>query len=148
MRRVIAILVVLVVAMSALIGVRLYMQRRALSGPSGGSGEIEGTAVDLSSRVAARILKLSVRKGQPVSRTNTVGRPARVASPCSEKKISVRRSANYFFFRRSRAVSAACEFGNLAMTVSSERLAAAALPISCWQLAIASQESAAFGLSA
>jgi HlyD family secretion protein len=66
MRRVIAILVVLVVVMSALIGARLILQRRALSGPSGGSGEIEGTAVDLSSRVGARVLKLSVVEGQAV----------------------------------------------------------------------------------
>lgn len=68
MRRVIGILVVLVVVMSALIGTRLYAQKRALSGPSGGSGEIEGTAVDLSSRVGARVLKLSVVKGQAVKK--------------------------------------------------------------------------------
>jgi len=66
MRRVIGILVVLVVVMSALIGGRLLRQRRALSGPSGGSGEIEGTVVDLSSRVGARIAQLAVREGQPV----------------------------------------------------------------------------------
>jgi HlyD family secretion protein len=68
MRRVIAILVVLVVAMSTLIGVRLILQRRALLGPSTGSGEIEGKAVDLSSRVGARIEKLSVREGQAVKK--------------------------------------------------------------------------------
>lgn len=68
MRRVIAILVVLVVAMSTLIGVRLILQKRALTGPTGGSGEIEGTVVDLSSRVGARIVKLAVRKGQGVKK--------------------------------------------------------------------------------
>ena len=66
MRRVLVVLVVLVVAMSSLIAGRLYMQRRAASGPSGGSGEIEGTAIDLSSRVSARVVKLSVREGQAV----------------------------------------------------------------------------------
>src|SRR5574343_1229924 len=58
------------------------------------------------------------------------------------------RRANYFFFSRSRAVSAAGALGYLATRVSSERLAAPALPISCWQVAIASQASRAFGLSA
>lgn len=66
MRRVLVILVLLVVAMSALIGGRLYLQRRTLAGPSGGSGEIEGIAVDLSSRVGARIAQLPVREGQAV----------------------------------------------------------------------------------
>jgi len=66
MRKVIVILVVLVIVMSALIGGRLILQKRALSGPSGGSGEIEGTVVDLSSRVGARVAKLSVREGQAV----------------------------------------------------------------------------------
>jgi len=32
------------------------------------------------------------RSGQPVRRTNTVGSPTRLVSPCSEKKISVIRS--------------------------------------------------------
>ena len=36
----------------------------------------------------------------------------------------------------------------MATSVSNERLAAAALPISCWQVAIASQESGALALSA
>src|SRR5574343_1406096 len=60
----------------------------------------------------------------------------------------MRRAANYFFFRRSRAASAAGALGYLATRLSSERLAAPALPISCWQVAIASQASGAFGLSA
>lgn len=68
MRRVIGILVVLVIGMSALIGVRLLRQQRALSGPSGGSGEIEGTTVDLSSRVGARIVDLPVTEGQAVKK--------------------------------------------------------------------------------
>jgi HlyD family secretion protein len=68
MRRVIVVLVVLVVAMSALIGGRLWLQARALAGPSGGSGEIEGIAIDLSSRVGARVTRLPVKKGQAVKK--------------------------------------------------------------------------------
>jgi HlyD family secretion protein len=66
MRRVIAFLAVLVVVLSGLIAYRLWTQARALSAPSGGSGEIEGTVVELSSRVGARIVEVKVREGQPV----------------------------------------------------------------------------------
>jgi HlyD family secretion protein len=68
MRKVIGVLVVLVVAMTALIGARLWLQARALAGPSGGSGEIEGVAIDLSSRVGARVARMPVRKGQAVKK--------------------------------------------------------------------------------
>ncbi len=66
MRRVVAVLVVLVLVLGALIAYRLWSQARALAAPSGGSGEIEGTVVELSSRVGARILEVKAREGQAV----------------------------------------------------------------------------------
>jgi HlyD family secretion protein len=66
MRRVVAVLAVLVVVLGGLIALRLWKQARALAAPSGGSGEIEGTRVDLSSRVGARIVELRVREGDRV----------------------------------------------------------------------------------
>jgi HlyD family secretion protein len=48
MRRMIAVLVVVVVALGGLLAIRLRAQARIQSAPSGGSGEIEGTEVDLS----------------------------------------------------------------------------------------------------
>jgi HlyD family secretion protein len=66
MRRVVAVLAVLVVVLGGLIALRLWKQARALAAPSGGSGEIEGTRVDLSSRVGARIVELRVREGERV----------------------------------------------------------------------------------
>ncbi len=66
MRRVALVLVALVVVLGGLIALRLWTQARALAAPSGGSGEIEGTTVDLSSRVGARILELGVREGEAV----------------------------------------------------------------------------------
>ena len=68
MRRVVAILVVLVIILGGLIALRLWTQSRTLAAPSGGSGEIEGTTVDLSSRVGARILELAVREGERVKK--------------------------------------------------------------------------------
>jgi HlyD family secretion protein len=66
MRRVVAILVVLAVVLGGLIALRLWIQARALAAPSGGSGEIEATTVDLSSRVGARILEQRVKEGDRV----------------------------------------------------------------------------------
>jgi HlyD family secretion protein len=66
MRRVVLVLVTLTVVLAALIAVRLWTQARALAAPSGGSGEIEGVVVDLSSRVGARVLEVKVREGDAV----------------------------------------------------------------------------------
>ncbi|MGC3997684.1 MAG: HlyD family efflux transporter periplasmic adaptor subunit [Anaeromyxobacter sp.] len=66
MRRVVVILGVLVVVLGGLIGLRLWTQARALAAPSGGTGEIEGTVVELASRVGARILEQPVKEGQAV----------------------------------------------------------------------------------
>jgi membrane fusion protein YbhG len=67
MRRVVVILAVLVVVLAALISLRLWKQARVLDAPTSGSGEIEGTAVDLSSRVGARILEIRTREGERVT---------------------------------------------------------------------------------
>jgi membrane fusion protein YbhG len=66
MRRVVVVLAVLVVVLAALISLRLWKQARVLDAPTSGSGEIEGTAVDLSSRVGARILEIRTREGERV----------------------------------------------------------------------------------
>lgn len=66
MRRVVLVLAALTVVLAALISLRLWTQARALAAPSGGSGEIEGVVVDLSSRVGARILSVKVREGDAV----------------------------------------------------------------------------------
>jgi HlyD family secretion protein len=66
MRRVVTVLALLVAVLGGLIALRLWRQAQALSAPSGGSGEIEGTRVELSSRVGARIVELRVREGDRV----------------------------------------------------------------------------------
>jgi len=101
MRRVIGILVVLVVVMSALIGVRLYLQKRALGGPSGGSGEIEGTVVDLSSRVGARVLKLSVIEGQAVKQGDLL-----VTLDCSDPEAQLAEAEARLASARAQAAAA------------------------------------------
>jgi HlyD family secretion protein len=68
MRRVVAVLAVLVIVLAGLIALRLWRQARALAAPSGGSGEVEGTTLELSSRVGARIVELRVREGDRVKK--------------------------------------------------------------------------------
>ncbi|MEI6224085.1 MAG: biotin/lipoyl-binding protein, partial [Deltaproteobacteria bacterium] len=66
MRRIAVVVAVVVIALVALLGVRLWVQARARNAPPGGSGEIEGTTVDVSARISARVLKLVAVKGRPV----------------------------------------------------------------------------------
>ncbi|HET8733276.1 MAG TPA: HlyD family efflux transporter periplasmic adaptor subunit [Anaeromyxobacteraceae bacterium] len=66
MRRVALVVTIVVVALVALLGVRLWVQARARNAPPGGSGEIEGTTVDVSARITARVLKQVAVKGRPV----------------------------------------------------------------------------------
>ncbi len=66
MRRIALAIVLIVIVLSALLGWRLHLQAAESRAPAGGSGEVEGTTIDLSSRVGARILEQRVRKGDAV----------------------------------------------------------------------------------
>jgi HlyD family secretion protein len=68
MRRMIIGLVALVVVLAGLVALRLRAQGAIQHAASGGSGEIEGTDVDLSARVAAQVARIHVKKGDAVSK--------------------------------------------------------------------------------
>jgi HlyD family secretion protein len=68
MRRAVLLVLALVVVLGALLGLRLLRERRAAEGPPGGSGVVEGTAVDVRSRLNARVLKRHVEEGMPVEK--------------------------------------------------------------------------------
>ncbi len=55
-------------ALGVLLGIRLHTQARELRGPVRGSAEIEGTRIDLGSRLGARLERIHVRKGDAVKR--------------------------------------------------------------------------------
>jgi HlyD family secretion protein len=67
MKRVVIPVVVIVALISTALVWKLRAQDEALSGPPSGSGVVEATEVDLSSRLAARIVSLAVRQGDTVS---------------------------------------------------------------------------------
>lgn len=72
--RVVGPLVLLVLALSLAIAYRLRAEKQVMDGPSGGSGVVEATAVDLASRVGARITEIAVREGQDVKRGDVLVR--------------------------------------------------------------------------
>lgn len=68
MRRVAAVLVVVTLVLVGFLAVKLRAQQLQLTGPSGGSGEVEGTRVRVASRLSARVVSLEARKGDQVKK--------------------------------------------------------------------------------
>jgi HlyD family secretion protein len=101
MRRVAVVVVVVVVVLVALLGVRLWVQARARNAPPGGSGEIEGTTVDVSARIAARVLALPAVKGRPVKAGDVL-----VELDCSDQRALLAESEARLAAARAQAVAA------------------------------------------
>jgi HlyD family secretion protein len=104
MRRVLVILAVLAIVLAALISLRLYRQAQALNAPSGGSGEIEGTRIDLSSRVGARILEIPVREGDRVKKGALL-----VRLDCADPLAALAEAEARVAAARSQAVAAGAQ---------------------------------------
>ncbi|HEX9052357.1 MAG TPA: efflux RND transporter periplasmic adaptor subunit [Anaeromyxobacter sp.] len=126
MRRVLIVLAAVVVVLTALITLRLWTQARALSAPSGGSGEVEGTIVDLSSRVGARIAELRVREGQVVKKDDLL-----VRLDCSDPQAQLAEAEARLAAAQAQAAAAgaqakASERSRLAASASREAAAAQA----------------------
>jgi len=66
MRKIAGVLTVLTAVLVVLLTAKLRAQEAQLRGPSGGSGEIEGTQVRLASKLSARIVELKAKEGEAV----------------------------------------------------------------------------------
>jgi HlyD family secretion protein len=66
MKRVIAIVLVLVSVLSVALAYRLHQLDAYRAAPAGGTGTIEGTEINVTARIPARILAVHVREGDPV----------------------------------------------------------------------------------
>jgi HlyD family secretion protein len=72
MKRVVAVVVVLTLALSGAIAWKIRAQNEAANGPPSGSGVVEGEAVDLSARLGARLLRVAVAEGEEVAAGDVV----------------------------------------------------------------------------
>ncbi len=66
MKRVLIPLVLLVALISGALWYKLRAQEEALTGPPGGSGVVEGKAINLASKLASRVTKLHIKQGDTV----------------------------------------------------------------------------------
>jgi HlyD family secretion protein len=101
MRRIAVVVTVVVVALVSLLGVRLWVQSRARNAPPGGSGEIEGTTVDVSARITARVQKLVAVKGRPVKAGDLL-----LELDCSDQAALLAESEARLAAARSQAAAA------------------------------------------
>ncbi len=81
MKRVIPVVVILVATLSVLLYLRLREQRLASERPSGGSGTVEGTQVDIVSRLPGRIDTILVQAGDRVEKDQVL-----VQIDCTEQQ--------------------------------------------------------------
>lgn len=114
--RVIAPLIVISLILVGLVGYRLRSDAAEARGPSGGSGEVEATRVDLSSRVTARVTQVFVREGDRVKEGDRI-----VALDCSEPLAAVEEAKARVAASRARAEAAG------ASVTATERSRAAAV---------------------
>jgi len=68
MKKVFGILAVMVVALSVALGWRLHLGHAYQHAPSGGSGVVEATEVDLSARLSAPLVAVNVQEGDRVEK--------------------------------------------------------------------------------
>jgi HlyD family secretion protein len=101
MRRIAAVLVAVVLVLSALLAWRLRAQAAETRGPSRGSGEIEGTQVDLTARITARIVEQRLRKGDAVKKGDLV-----LALDCADPQAQLAEAEARVAASRAQAASA------------------------------------------
>jgi HlyD family secretion protein len=118
MKKVAFVLAVLVLVLSLGLYARLRMQERALHGPAGGAGEIEGTEVDLASRIGARIDKVHVREGAPVKKGDLL-----VSLDCADARAALSEAEERLAAAQAQARASEAAIG---AARSSQQVAAAA----------------------
>jgi HlyD family secretion protein len=136
MRRIAVVFVLAVVVLSGLLAWRLHSQAAQARAPSGGSGEIEGTEVNLSSRVGARILEQGARKGDLVKKGDLV-----VALDCADPQAALAEAEARLAAARAQAAAAGASVE--ASRRSREAAAAAQLAAKAQAAALAAQRDAA-----
>ena len=136
MRRIAVVLAFAVAVLSGLLAWRLHAQAADARAPSGGSGEIEGTEVNLSSRVGARIIEQRVSKGDLVKKGDLL-----VALDCADPQAALAEAEARFAAARAQAAAAGASVE--ASRRSREAAAAAQIAAKAQAAAMAAQRDAA-----
>jgi HlyD family secretion protein len=101
MRRAVLLFLALVVVLGALLGLRLLRDHRAAGGPPSGSGVVEGTTVDVRSRLNARVLALHVEEGARVDKGALLA-----TLDCTESEVNAAEAEARLAMARAQADSA------------------------------------------
>ncbi|HTP29685.1 MAG TPA: HlyD family efflux transporter periplasmic adaptor subunit [Anaeromyxobacteraceae bacterium] len=136
MLRISVLLVVAVTILAGLLAWRLHAQAETARGPAGGAGEIEGTEVEVSSRLEARVLEQHVRKGERVSKGDLL-----VVLDCADQNAVLGEALARCTAARAQAVAARASVD--AARRSREASAAAGLAAKAQAAAVAAQRDAA-----
>lgn len=118
MKRILIPLVVIVVLISTALVWKLRAQEEALSGPPEGSGVVEATEVNLSSRVAGRVVELGVRQGDEVEQGQMLMR-----LDCSEPEAALAEAVARAHAARAQAEAAEAQTAAARRNVSAARAA-------------------------
>jgi len=84
MKRLLIAATVLTLLLALAIVLKLRDQEKRLHDPPGGSGVIEGTAIDLSTKITARVTRLAVEEGQAVKKGDVLAE-----LDCDEVKAAI-----------------------------------------------------------
>lgn len=132
MRRAVLLFLGLTVVLGTLLGLRLVRERRAAEGPSGGSGVVEGTSIDVRSRLNARVLRLHIQEGSHVEKNTLLA-----TLDCTEPEAL--RAEAEARLAMSRAQAQAAEATALAALRASEAASAQASGTEAQHEALAAQ---------
>lgn len=128
--------VVVVLVVASLLVFKIQAQEAALKGPSGGTGVIEGTDYNLSSRLSARVVQVHVRKGAPVKKGDLV-----MALDCADPEAMLAEATARLEVARAQADAASSQ---AQAAVKARNAAQAAIVVAKAQMeALAAQRDAA-----
>jgi HlyD family secretion protein len=104
--RILPPVILVALGIGAFVGYRVLAQAKTTDAPSGGSGQVEATTVDLSSRVGARVAQIFVNKGDRIEKGDLVLR-----LDCSEPLAQLAEANARLASAKAQATAAGAQVG-------------------------------------